>query len=311
MSWAGTENLRHAEKQMEISELLGVIKNAGGGVHAAEYSEALLHKINRIEATGKYKMMLKQLRAARQFGDFRGRLLEVNFAELFIRENATLHHEPRQGMLGDIDFQWNVANLNVYIEMKLLRQDDATTASMKEQLDRSGIYSFSISDDTPDIGRIQRDIMAKSTTRKFNPSPQAKWINLVAIDLPELQLGAVDLGDCLLAAGGNPAAFQYYHREAIFRPNVVGVFEDATNMMLSIDQMNWICKYQHLTEGTPHPREYIHGALFLFRQPNETAALSYDLCGFIVWNPSLMTREVAEPIESELRRILPLPKAES
>jgi hypothetical protein len=289
-------------------ELLAVIKNAGGDPYAREYAEALLGKINRLEDTGEYKVMLKQLRAARQFGDLRGRLLEVNFAELFVRKNVTLMHEPRQGMSGDIDFQWNVGDHNVYIEMKLLRQDDATAASMKDQLDRSGVYKISVSDDTPDIGRIQRDIMAKSTTRKFSPTPQEKWTNIVAIDLSELQLGGADFGDCLLAAGGNPLAFQHYYRESIFRPDVVGVFEKATNMMLSINQMNWLCKYQHIAEGTPHPRKYIHGVLFLFREPIETAALTYDLSGFVVWNDGLMTQADAEPIGMELRKILPFPR---
>jgi hypothetical protein len=295
------------ERRMELLKLMDVIKSAGGGDHAAEYAEALLLKLNKIEATGQYKAMLKQLYAARQFGDFRGRVLEANFADLFLRKDVTLIHEPRQGMSGDIDFRWDVAGFQIFIEMKLLRQADPITVSMNEQLACTGKYQISITDDTPDIGRIQRDIMAKSTIRKFNPKPQIKWVNLVAIDLCELQLGGADLGDCLLAAGGNPAAFQHYYREAIFREDVVGVFENASNMMLSTSQMNWLCKYQYLVEDTPHPRKYIHGVLFLFRHPQETSALSYDLSGFVVWNRSLVTRDMAEPVSTSLGRILPLP----
>lgn len=210
-------------------------------------------------------------------------------------------------MSGNIDFGWHVGGYNVFIEMKLLRQADAITSSMNEQLARSGMYRIVINDDAPDIGRIQRDIMYKSTIRKFNPKPQTDWISLVAIDLCELQLGGADLGDCLLAAGGNPAAFERYYREAIFHPDVVGIFENATNMMPSVRQTNWLCKFQHLTDGTPHPREYLHGVLFLFREPQETAALSYDLSGFIVWNPALVSREIVEPIEIEFRKIVPFP----
>lgn len=296
---------------MELAELLSVIRNAGGGAGATEYADSLLIKLNQLESVGRYGAMLKQLRTARQFGDFRGRVLEVNFAAMFWKNGIPLTHEPRQGMAGDIDFRWDVGGYHVFIELKLLRQSDVLKSIIDNQLQRSGIYKISLGDDTPDIGRIQRDIIAKSTIRKFNPTPLEKWINLVAIDLCELQLGGADLGDCLLAAGGNPAASQHYYRESICRRNVVGVFEQAAAMMLSIDQMNWICKYQKLPDFTPHPREYIHGALFLFREPQDTAALSYDLSGFIVWNPLLVTREHVEPIVRELSRVVAFPKKES
>jgi hypothetical protein len=292
---------------MKIAELLTVIQNAGGGLGAADYADALLQKINQLDSTGQYDAMLRQLRAARQFGDFRGRVLEVNFADLFLGKGIRLIHGPRQGMPGDIDFCWVVAGYNVYIEMKVLRPDDATTASTNNQSAQTGMYQISVTDDTPDIGRIQRDIMAKSTIRRFNPRPEKNWINLVAIDLCELQLGMADLGDCLLAAGGNPAALQRYYPETIFRPDVVGVFERAATMMPTIHQMNWLCKYQRLPEATPHPREYIHGCLFLFRTPQDTAALSYNLRSFIVWNQAQVSSEQAEQISAEFRRIMPLP----
>jgi hypothetical protein len=47
-------------------------------------------------------------------------------------------------------------------------------------------------------------------------------------------------------------------------------------------QERWIVGVHRVPAGRPHPRQYIHGALFLFREPKETAALSYDLTSVIV-----------------------------
>jgi len=48
-----------------------------------------------------------------------------------------------------------------------------------------------------------------------------------------------------------------------------------------------------LSDTHPHPRDYIHGVLFLFRRPKETAALSYQLRSVIIWNRVLMTMKIA------------------
>ena len=49
---------------MNIEELTSVIEAAGGGANALEYADALLAKIHRIEATGRYRALLEQLRSA-------------------------------------------------------------------------------------------------------------------------------------------------------------------------------------------------------------------------------------------------------
>jgi hypothetical protein len=63
---------------MQLDELKGIIKAAGGGENALAYAEALLVKINRIESEKQYAALLGQLRNAKEQGDFRGRVLEVN-----------------------------------------------------------------------------------------------------------------------------------------------------------------------------------------------------------------------------------------
>jgi len=62
-----------------------------------------------------------------------------------------------------------------------------------------------------------------------------------------------------------------------------------------------------LPTGTSHPRDDIHGALLLFRQPKDTAALCYELKGIVVWNNVLVTETLAEPVAQQIRQFLPYP----
>jgi len=108
---------------MKLDELKVIIKAAGGGENALAYAEALLVKINHIESEKQYATLLGQLRNAKEQGDFRGRVLEVNFADCFLRKGIVLEYGVKQGMSGDIDFGWNIDGHKAHIEMKLLGQD--------------------------------------------------------------------------------------------------------------------------------------------------------------------------------------------
>jgi hypothetical protein len=290
---------------MNIEEVRTAISAAGGRENALAYAEALLEKLNRLEATGSYRALFRQLLASHEPGDFRGRVLEVNFADLFVRSGEELTYGARQaGTTGDVDFRWNVVDHEIFIEMKLLGQDRAGRDDMAAQLASKGFGRAVITDDTRDVGRIQLDLIQKSSARKFNPKPSENSINLVALDVAELQLGTVDLCDCLLAAGGNPIASRHCDPLTL-RPNVVGLFEAADLQQLGEPQRTWVNNVHRVAPGEAHPREYIHGALFLFREPTETAALSYDLSQVLVWNPSLMDETRARPIVAALQRVLP------
>ena len=107
---------------MQLDELKEIIKAAGGSENALAYAEALLDKINLVETAKQYATLLGQLRAAREQGDFRGRVLEVNFADCFLREGIVLDYSVKQGMPGDIDFGWNIEGHKVHIEMSAMAQ---------------------------------------------------------------------------------------------------------------------------------------------------------------------------------------------
>lgn len=272
---------------MTEEELNNIIQNSGGKCWALGYAKALLEKINLLEENSCYKPLLKQLKTAREQGDFRGRVLEINLAYLFAKQGIPLQYGIKQGQSGDIDFCWCINNEKVFIEVKLLGRDQKTKTNARKQLEKSNFY-FTKRDDTKDIARVQRDIFEKSSTKKFNPNPDSTTINIIAIDVSELQLGTVDIHDCILATAGNDYVPCLYKR-----PQVVGIFEH-TNKKLTDD-----------SDTKHHPRDYIHGALFLFREPTETAALSYKLKGEVIWNQNLIDKDRAKPIFETFHKIVP------
>ena len=294
---------------MTEAELKAIIQAGGGGCWALDYAGALLEKVTSLEAAGGYGTLFTQLRSAKQPGDFRGRVLEVNFADLFVKKGTTLQYGAKQGMSGDVDFCWCVPGHQVFIEMKLLGQDLRTKEAANQQLEATERCATHISDDTRDIARIQRDILQKSSTKKFKAEPESTWINLVAVDVSELQLGTIDIGDCLLAAGGNELV-KMHCDPAFQRPSVVGVFEPA-DKGLTAEQDDWVVKCHHsvLEAGGTHPRDYIHGVLFLFRKPAELAALSYELSSVVVWNPVLIDAKLAKPVLEAFHQIVPQAKS--
>lgn len=292
---------------MQLDELNMIIQGAGGQYFALEYAEALLEKINRIDSTNGYGKLMAQLRSAKEQGDFRGRILEVNFANLFVENGINLQYGAKQGMAGDVDFCWDLGRYHVFIEMKLLGQDQRTREMMNQQLEANGFSAALISDDTWDVARIQRDIFQKSSTKKFNSQPQPTWINLVAVDVSELQLGAVDLGDCLQATVGYEYTSRYYHTECL-HPAIVGVFERGDVASLRAEQVEWVNGF-HATLGVAsHPRDYVHGVLFLFREPQEQAALCYQLSAAVVWNPALVDPQRGREFCKSFCRIVPCVK---
>ena len=287
-------------KPITLVQLEKIIRATGGHSAASDYAKKLLPKINRLRNDRGFDSLLSQLQNARDPGDFRGRVLEVNFADLFVKKNIEIRYGAKQGSSGDVDFCLFVKGNCVFVEMKLLGQDTATKIKMEKQLNENGFYSIVKADDTFDIARIQRDIFGKSSTKKFNPQPEQNWVNLVAIDVSELQLDTIDIWDCLLAVGGNNLV-----REHCQRPAVVGVFEPP-DIALSEEQKKWVEFYHPLfDESMPHPRGYIHGVLFLFRNPKELAALSYKLSGAVVWNPALIDHTRARSIGNTFYQIVP------
>ncbi|KKB60744.1 hypothetical protein WM40_27425, partial [Robbsia andropogonis] len=124
------------------------------------------------------------------------------------------------------------------------------------------------------------------------------WNGLYIIRVPI----AGSRSDCLLAAGGNELASKHGHPAC--QRSIIGVFErDGTT--LTAEQAEWVkCFHKVVAAGDPHPRNYIHGVLFLFRDPQERAALSYELSWIVVWNPALIDDARAKPVLEAIHQIV-------
>jgi hypothetical protein len=289
---------------MTLQELEQIITRCGGQEHARAFAAPLLARVRVLEARGTYAPLLEPIRTARDQADLRGRLLEVNLAHQFERAEVHPAIGAKQSGTGDIDFRFAAADYQIFLETKLLRQDIATTTRINSQLAASNVFGVARRDDTRDVARLQWDLVGKANLRKFDATPKANWINFVGIDVSELQLGTVDVGDCLLAAGGNSVVAA--HCRDWIRPNVVGVFERLPSMTPA--QVTWAKELDRVVGSAVHPREYIHGAVFLFRRPKDTATLVYEVTTAIVWNPALVTRAMASDLEPIIHRIVPRPR---
>jgi hypothetical protein len=242
---------------MRLDALRAVIRDSGGGENALACAEALFGKVNRLETAGQYAPLLRKLCAARNEGALRGHVLEVNFADHFARNGIALQYSLRQGMPGDIDFCWKIDyRREVFIELKLLRQDKHTSDEISAQLDANETFAMLCPGDVQDIVRLQRDVIEKASTRKFSPRPKPGAINLVAVDVSELQQGMIDVCDLLLASGGVPLASRYCDH-ATLRAGVVGVFEKVESGSLSSRQQDWITRVHGIPESADHPRDYL------------------------------------------------------
>lgn len=145
--------------------------------------------------------------------------------------------------------------------MKLLGQ-----ATAINELMTSGVSICHVADDTKDIMRLQYTIIEKATLKKFQCPPIQNAVNLIAIDVSELQLGNVDVGDCVLATLGSTKTKGYFGK-AYERDSVLGLFE----LCSKTSQFEWAKIINIKLKEEPHPRCYIHGVIFLFREPKELA----------------------------------------
>lgn len=293
---------------MTLRELNEIITRCGGKDHARTYAAPLLARVRLLEARGTYGLLLNPIRTAGDQADLRGRLLEINLAYQFEHAGVTPDIASKQGGTGDIDFRFDVGQYEIFLETKLLQQERATTARMNAQLAATSTYAIARNTDLEDVFRIQRDLIEKATTKKFGTKPKSNWINLVGVDVSELQLGTVDIFDCIIAAAGSSAVAAVCRdpvRAAfLFRSNVIGVFE-ARSSSMNPEQVKWTTSVDRLVKSDVHPQDYIHGAVFLFREPNDTAALVYELTAAVVWNSMLVKKAVAREVEPIIHQIVP------
>lgn len=286
---------------MRLSELQAIIRNAGGGEYALDYAEELLAKINNVAGHQVPANYWSQFTKAKEAGDFRGRVLEINLANYFALQKIPLEYGVKQHRTaGDIDLKWDANGVDVYIEVKHLGQDEKTKKSVTDQLKCRAFFAENIEDDTSGILRIQRTIIDKTCLTKFLYPPLQDVVNLLAIDVSELQLGMIDIADCVLATLGPDMVGRYFGAASV-REKVLGLFEGCPKP----SQADWAVLIDQKLAGKPHPQKYIHGVIFLFREPKDLGVLNYNLEACIAWNAPLIDDGLRERINSEFHKIIP------
>ena len=260
----------------------------------------LLSKLNLLENTGRYGKLLANLKGANDKNNFTASVLEATTAFQFESVGMELQYEIRQDVEDEssIDFCWKTKpGKTVYIEVRLLQQDKATVDSILRQFDARNMYAISKDgdDERQDIVRVQKVVLEKVQKKDGSPTKfltaHQDAINLVAVDISQIILGAFDVDDCKLVTLGDPSV------PDINRRGVFGLFQDTEPAYPAL--------IQSLAQAFDHIKKTLHGVLFLFRLP-KAELFNFSVERFLAWNPSLIMEDTAREMCKEIETALPL-----
>jgi len=264
--------------------------------------DGLFSKIQFLATKGRYAKLLCNVETANDQSNFRASILEVTFAFQFESAGMELEYETRQDPNhgSSIDFRWKTTpEKTVYIEGRLLQQDQATTKSIDDQLRIGNIWSVTKDGDGEhqDIVRVQQVILEKvqrkdGTPTKFLSHDQAVF-NVVAVDISQIILGTFDSYDCLLVARGDPAV------SPMWRRSIFGLFQEPLPQYPE--------QIQNVAKSFAHLKQTLHGVLFLFKRP-KGATFNYSFEQLLVWNPGLMQEGISNTLDNKIESALPLYK---
>lgn len=284
---------------MERSALAEAIKRSGGAVPAGDELDRVLLKIGRLEQAGGYNGLLQQLSAANDKSNFLATLLEATFASQHEGVGIHLAHEIKQTpeMRQSVDFRDTYGTDCLDYELRLVQQDTATTAQIKEQLDKGPFFSVAMdaAADLRTIARAQNIIMSKIQDDKDGQpvkftAPQPNVTNIVVVDTHDLFLEGIDADDCKLIASGDPAVPEVNRRGAF------GLFQEY------LEEYGEAIRAHY--DRFAHTRATVHGIMFLFRTPG-SGVFDYGLRQFTVWNRALMNAERGTTAMAEIQRAIP------
>lgn len=273
---------------------------ASGGVQQSDDQVvALLAKLHLLEAKGRYGGLLRSVRASNNKWNFFASLLEVTFAHQFEAAGVPLDYEVRQerDQPGTIDFRMTASTGDaVFFELRLVQQDEKTTADIAQQLATKQEYSVSMDGEgeRDAVVRLQRTILQKVQRKDGTPIKFAQAgprdVSIVVVGVSDLLLGAADAWDCVLAAYGDGSV------PAECRRGVVGLFQPS-NAGDPPETQTRVASFAHI-------RATIHGVLFVFRVAG-AGELDYRLEQVMVWNRSILAEDRAKSLMTEIEAVLP------
>lgn len=288
---------------MDRTALLAAIKNSGGAEQPDGEVDGLLGKLTYLKETGRYGRLIASIASANDKSNFLASVLEATFAFQFESAGFPLDYEVRQDEdhSTSIDFlRKSDSGTSIYFEARLLQQDNATTESIKDQLEKSSFYEIAMDgqDEHDAIIRLQNVILSKVQKRDGTPVKFLRvapdTANLVVVDVSDLILGTVDVDDCLLATHGDPAVREE-HRRGIF-----GLFQEPL--------AEYPERIQTIAKTFEHIRSTLSGVLFLFR-PRGSGVLDYRLEQHLMYNARLIDENGAKSLHAEITAAVPVRSA--
>lgn len=280
--------------------LIDAIGRSGGKQHALDEADALWAKLDCLQQTHRYGLLLSQLAKANNKSNFLALALEVNFAYQFESQGLELTYEVKQDAQkkSSIDFLRTTPDGDsVYFELRLLQQTKSIAESISAQLHKCKMYRVALDGqgEQGEIVRIQNIILSKVQDKNGNPtkffSNAANAVNIVVVDATSSILGAFDFHDCMLATHGDPCV------KEIFRRQVFGLFqEDKPEYPQYIHEL--AAKYAHI-------RGRLHGVLFLFKK-RDTGILAYQLEQYLMWNAALIDAASSGRIFADVISVIPV-----
>jgi hypothetical protein len=297
---------------MTLQELEAVLERPAIRDKAANWDAdsagRFLARVDLLNANGLGQVVERFARSG-DLGNVQGSLFEINFAAAFLESAQKLAPDVRQdNMRKDVDFRWEAAGHSLFFELKRIGEHEGDRARLQRQI--AGVPE---PDPEPgeeakakrvlesDIGRAQQDIISKA--QKFTAPLQANAVNIVVVDVCELISHMMDVYDCMLVTGGPPLASQHY---PVPFESVVGLFEEFDVGALGDKRRKWFDAFHQVEERQPHPREVVHGVLFLFRDPRGKPNLSFGLSGYLGWNPHIARALPTEDLTKAIHSIIPV-----
>jgi len=289
---------------MDEKTLIAAIKQSGGSNTTATEAPELLARLNLLESTERYQVLLRQIAKANDKSNFLALILEANFAYQFESRKLELAYEVKQvaNQTSSIDFlRIAPTGHRVYLELRLLQEAQQNSDAVKAQLEKGPLYRMTMDADgeRDEIARIQSTILSKVEEKNGKPikffSTAKDVLNVVVVDTTAGILGAIDCGDCMLALYGDPSV------DELMRRQMFGLFQLAKPEYPG-EILKRAAKYENV-------RRKLHGVLFLFKKKSG-GVLVYDLESYLFWNSALMSREKmtegeAGTIQADIEQAVP------
>lgn len=293
----------HMNKEKIKKKLDAVLNRLGMDTSAwHETISPFREKLELLFETNKYNKLLKALFASNDLSEFNSYVFEVLFAYDFQSKKQSLLYEVTQSpdQKSSVDFYYEINELRIYIELRLVQQRAKITKSTEEQLAVNKCYEILLNgeDEADETVRLQNIILSKCQKPDGTPikfyKPTDGNLNFIAINLSELHLGMIDKYDCLLTLLGDRSVPLFYRRK------IFGMWQELPENLQEKEQ-EYYEKFQNF-------REVIHGVLFV-RYVKDSGYLNRmyidrELEYFAILNNNLVPQETCDLVIKKLSSFL-------